>query len=80
MKYYDKPEGEDLLGKIIAINRNAYLYPLVFGVIDATMHKNLKGFQNIAGRVFHFVWPAVGASTAFATATYFGAKTRGKDD
>lgn len=80
VKYYDKPEGEDLLGKVVAMNRHVLPYSLTVAVMSACMHTSVSGFQKRAGRFLHMFWPAQGAVTAFATAAYFGAKLRQKDD
>lgn len=80
VKYYAKPEGEDLLGKVIAINRNVLPYGFVSGITHACMHSNAVGIQATTGRVFHMMWPVTGAATAFATVSYFGCKIRGQDD
>lgn len=80
VKYYDRPDGEDLLGKVIAINRNIAKYALVCGAMDAFMQTQTKGFQQTAGRILHYCWPAAGAATAFASITYASTKVRGKDD
>lgn len=79
-KYYDKPEGEDLLGKLLATNRLVIPFGLIVGLSDAFMHQNFTDYQRIAGRVFHWTWPFVGVATAFTTTAYFGAKIRQKDD
>lgn len=83
VKYYDKPEGQDLLGKLIATNREILPYGVTWGLVDAFFFNGrlLPGFQQKFGRVLHFTWPAVGVATAFTTTTYFAAKFRnGKDD
>lgn len=79
-KYYDKPEGEDLLGKLIATNRMVFPYAFTCGMMDACMYTRKEGLQARAGRLLHFIWPAVGVATAFTTTAYFGAKIRGTDD
>lgn len=79
-KYYDKPEGEDLLSKLIAINRPALQYGLVSGLCYSFMHSKPAGWQTHAGRVLYFVWPFMTAATSFATVTYFSTKIRQKDD
>lgn len=79
-KYYDKPEGEDLLSKLIAVNRPALLYGTVSGLMYACMHSNPACIQTKIGQVLYFVWPFAGAASAFATTTYFSAKFRQKDD
>lgn len=83
VKYYDKPEGQDLLGKLVATNRITIPFGFTWGVCDAMFHggRMLDGFQHKFGRILHFTWPAAGVATAFTTATYFAAKLRnGKDD
>lgn len=80
VRYYDKPEGQDLAGKLIAVNRPAILYGTTSGVCYAFMHSNPTGFQETLGKVLYFVWPFMGAATSFATVTYFSAKLRQKDD
>lgn len=79
-RYYDKPEGEDLMGKLIAINRPALQYGAMAGMCYAFMHSKPAGFQGTVGKILYFTWPAMGAATAFATVTYFSTKLRQKDD
>lgn len=79
-KYYDHPEGEDLVGKLVATNRILLPIGFIIGAADALMHKNLNGFQKISGRILHWTWPFAGIATAFTATTYFGAKLREKDD
>lgn len=79
-KYYDKPDGKDLLSKLIAINRPALQYGLVSGLCYSFMHSKPACWQTHAGRVLYFVWPFMTAATSFATVTYFSTKIRQKDD
>lgn len=79
-RYYDKPEGEDLLAKLVAVNRPAFQYGTVSGMCYAFMHSKPAGFQESVGKILYFVWPFMGAATSFATVTYFSAKLRKKDD
>lgn len=78
--YYDKPEGEDLMGKITAINRHVLPFATVWGAMDCLMITNHNSVLERVGRALHFMWPAAGAATAYATATYASTKLRGKDD
>lgn len=82
VKYYDKPEGQDLLGKLIATNRLCLKYGVTLGVMDACMQtgRTLNHYQSKIGRFVHFLWPTIAVPTAFTTATYFAAKFRQKDD
>lgn len=79
-KYYDKPDGEDLMSKLIAVNRPAFTYGTVSGLCYAAMHSKPACFQTKFGQVLYFIWPFMGAATAFATVTYFSTKIRQKDD
>lgn len=80
VKYYDKPEGTDLLGKLIAINRCVIPFAFVGGAAYCTMHAPKPGFQGMAGQFVRAAWPLPAAATAFATVAYFGAKFRQTDD
>lgn len=78
--YYDKPEGHDLLGKLVATNRTLTFYGTFWGLIDSSMLARKQGYPYMIGRIWHFTWPAAGVATAFTTTAYLGAKLREKDD
>lgn len=80
VKYYDKPEGEDLFGKLIAANRYTVGYGFMWGIVDATMLTRKTGVQARIGRVIHFTWPAAACATVFTSVVYFATKIRRKDD
>lgn len=79
-KYYDKPEGQDLLGKLIASNRQLLPIGVIWGTVDCFMHSKATGLQQRLGRVIHFAWPAAAVATTFTTTTYFATRLRQKDD
>lgn len=78
--YYDHPEGEDLLGKIVALNRTVVPPVMTWGVVDALMFTCQPTTPQGIGRVLYFMWPAAACCTVFATTSYFATKLRGKDD
>lgn len=82
VKYYDKPEGEDLSGKLIASNRATLPWGVAWGVVDACMYGGAKlpTFQEKFGRFLHMAWPSVAVPTAFVTTVYFATRLRQKDD
>lgn len=83
-RYYDKPDGEDLVGKLIATTRPAFIIGSGYGLIDIVLNsknaKNMRGFQACAGRYLYFTGPAVGMAYTFTFATYAAVRARGKDD
>lgn len=79
--YYDKPEGEDIVGKLIAVNKHAFAIGSVVGLYDVGMYsKHLKGLQPNVGRYLYYVGPFVGMASVFTTVVYASTKVRGKDD
>lgn len=78
--YYNHPEGEDLLGKIIHLNGTFVPPALFYGLYDAFMVKQEKTPFLRTVRTLHFVWPTAACATAFATGAYFANRIRGKDD
>lgn len=84
-KYYDEPEGENLLGKLLATNRFAVQGGLMFGSYMALGNfpeheKGLRRYQLIAGRIAYFTLPAIACATAFTTTVYVATRLRKKDD
>lgn len=79
-RYYNKPEGEDLLEKLVASNRIAMTWGFAWGIVDSTILARKQGYAHMIGRLWFCTWPAAGAATAFTTTAYFGAKLREKDD
>lgn len=78
--YYDHPEGVDFLGKLVATNKYALFYGVLWSWNEVALHSKVKGFQRIAGRFIYFTGPFLGMATAFTTVTYGATKLRNKDD
>ena len=79
-QYYDKPEGEDYVGKMLATNRMALQAALGLSTFDVIMYSHPKGFLQTASRFMYWMGPAVGMASAFTTGAYLANKLRGKDD
>lgn len=79
-KYYDSPEGEDVIYKTIAISKFGAVAGLGYGVFDVLMYSRTKGFVNTAGRLGWYVGPLVGAAAAFAVTANVTQNIRGKND
>lgn len=79
--YYDYPEGEDLIGKVVYLNRKALWPAAVFGWLEITVATKLIYNPPMAiGRMAYYMGPASGAATAFATTVYGLTRLRQKDD
>lgn len=78
--YYNRPEGEDLFGKLAHLNSLAFKPALFYGIFDAFMVTQQKTIFLRTVRTLHFIWPAQACATAFVTGAYAATKIRGKDD
>jgi len=76
-QYYDKPEGEDYAGKMIATNRMTLAAAVLCATTDVVMVSHPKGFLPTVSRFMYWMGPAVGMASAFTTAAYVSQKLRG---
>lgn len=80
LQYYDKPEGQDAFGKMVATNRYAFFAGLITSTYDVLFISKPQGYFNTIARYGYFTGPFMGMATAFTMTTYTTAKLRGKDD
>lgn len=80
VQYYDKPEGQDAFGKMIAANRFALSAGLIFSTYEVLFVSKPQGYINTIGRYGYFIGPLMGMASAFTMTTYTAARLRGKDD
>lgn len=78
--YYDHPEGEDIMGKMIATNKWALAIGVGFSTVDVLLYSHTKGYMATMARYLKFTGPLVGATTAFTVGTFMCNKLRAKDD
>uniref|UniRef100_A0A2M4C1K7 NADH dehydrogenase [ubiquinone] 1 alpha subcomplex subunit 11 n=1 Tax=Anopheles marajoara TaxID=58244 RepID=A0A2M4C1K7_9DIPT len=78
--YYDKPEGEDLFGKMIATNKYALAGGLGWSTVEVMMVSKPKGYVPTIARYVYFTGPFVGMASAFTVGAYAANKLRGRDD
>lgn len=78
--YYDKPEGEDCFGKILATNSYAVAAGLAWSTIDVLMLARTKGYIPTIARFAYNIGPMMGMASAFTLTTYVATNVRGKDD
>lgn len=78
--YYDKPEGEDPIGKIMGLTKYGILTGGFFTFYDACMISqctNAAQFFNTAG---YWMLPITGMCVTFSAVTYAATNIRKKDD
>lgn len=79
-KYYEHPEGEDIVGKMIATNKWAVAVGVGFSTVDVLLYSNTKGYMATLSRYIKFTAPLVGVASAFTLGTFMTTRLRGKDD
>lgn len=78
--YYDKPEGSDALGKIVATNKYAATVGMAWSTIDVLMLTKTQGYLPTLARFAYNTGPLMGMATAFTLVTYAATNARSKDD
>ncbi|XP_063710122.1 NADH dehydrogenase [ubiquinone] 1 alpha subcomplex subunit 11 [Culicoides brevitarsis] len=79
-QYYDKPDGEDLMGKMIATNRYAVVVGYCYSTIDCLLFSHTKGYMQTIGRFAKFTLPLMGIASTFTVLTFASNRLREKDD
>lgn len=79
-KYYDEPEGKDLVGKLIATNRYALVCGSGMAWGDCALHTKPSTLTGALARFGFWVTPAVCLATTYTVITYAATTIRGKDD
>lgn len=78
--YYDDPEGKNLFGKLVAINKIVAGPVAVLAWADILMISKVTDYQRMVGRLSYYAYPFFGAASCFAIGTYAATNIRGKDD
>jgi hypothetical protein len=79
-RYYNKPDGEDYVGKMIATNKYMLMAAIPIAFHDVVMITKPKGVLATLARYGKWIGPAIGMASAFTTATYMACNLRKKDD
>lgn len=78
--YYDKPDGQDVGGKMLATNKYALIAGLGYATTDCLFLSKPVGYGPTIARYIYFTGPLMGMASAFTMVTYTSARMRGKDD
>ncbi|XP_026755868.1 NADH dehydrogenase [ubiquinone] 1 alpha subcomplex subunit 11 [Galleria mellonella] len=79
-KYYDTPEGTDILKKTFVTSKYAALTGLAAASFDVLMFSHPKGVINTIGRYGYIIGPLVGMASAFTVTANVVQNVRGKND
>lgn len=79
-QYYNKPEGEDYAGKMIATNKYMLAAAIPAATMDVLMYSHPKGALATIARYGKWIGPAMGMASFFTTGVYAACKIREKDD
>lgn len=79
-RYYDTPEGKDILLKSIYTSKYAALVGLVYGSYDVLMYSRPQGILNSVARLGYIAGPMIGMATAFTLTSNVAVNIRGKND
>lgn len=78
--YYDDPEGVNLFGKLVGINKYAIGGGYFCAAADICLVSKVTDYQRVIGRFAFWTYPFVAAATCFTVATYAATKIRKTDD
>lgn len=78
--YYDKPDGEDLMSKLIYTNKWGIGGAVVIATHDAVLYTRTKGYLPTLARYVYWTAPAVAMVSTFTIGTFMSTRLREKDD
>lgn len=78
--YYDSPDGQDLAGKFVYMNKWAGFIGFAAGTFDVLMVSHTKGYLATLARYMTFMGPSFGVASAYTVGSYAAHSIRGKDD
>ncbi|KAJ8934962.1 hypothetical protein NQ318_007201 [Aromia moschata] len=79
-RYFERPDGEDVLGKWLHVMKPTLLTAFGISTVDVMCYSHPKGYLATLGRYAYIGLPLVGVSTAFVCTTNMAASLRKKDD
>lgn len=80
LRYYDKPDGEDLFGKMVYTNKVATYIGIGVATHDVLLYSHTKGYGATLGRYMWYFAPLCGIASAFTMGTFISTRMREKDD
>lgn len=78
--YYDDPEGVNLFGKLVALNKYALMAGSFMAWGDICLVSKVTDYQRVIGKFCFWTYPFVTSATCFTVATYAATRIRRTDD
>lgn len=79
-RYYDAPDGEAPIDKIVSLQKRGFIGGLIIGIHDCLFYTDTKTALQSASCLAFWVVPLVGMGTTFGGVTYAATRIRQKDD
>lgn len=79
-QYYNKAEGDDFVGKMVATNKYMLAGAIPAATMDVLMYSHPKGAIQTLARYARWIGPAMGMASMFTAGAYLACHLRGKDD
>lgn len=78
--YFSKPDGEDVVGKLLFITKPTLFGALGIATCDVLLHSYPKGYLQILGRYLYVAGPLAAVSATQVIMTNISGSIRKKDD
>ena len=79
-KYFEKPDGEDPLGKVLSCLKIGLYASVPVTITDIMAHTQCKTFTHAFQRAVFWMVPLNGIAVTFPSIMFISASIRGKDD
>lgn len=79
-KYFEKPDGEDPLGKILSCLKIGIYASVPVTITDIMAHSHCKTFTHAFQRAVFWIVPINSIAVTFPSIMFISASLRGKDD
>lgn len=79
-RYYDTPDGEDCLKKLIAINKIALFFGVSASTLDVVMYSKPTNFTSFAARYARITFPIMAVASTFSVTSCLLTSYRGDKD
>jgi len=79
-QYYNKPEGQDPVGKIVGFGKWGFASGCYISTLDCTMYSKCQNFKQCLNTCAFWIVPMTGMCVTFASVTYLMNSIRKTDD
>lgn len=79
-RYYDTPDGEDCLKKLVAINKLALFLGVSASTLDVVMYSKPMNFSSFAARYAYITFPVMAVASTFSVTSCLLTTYRGDKD